>query len=181
MSTPMHAVHTIHGSFSGISAYPTQSTYAGVVMDMPNRQSRAAWRVVPVSIPPSCRRLSTPLDNRRQSQSIHFPDDNPFDDRHALPTPTVQNQQLIPYQRTRLASQSFTVKLPRPSHLETLVRQRTAQRLAQDREARCRAVAGILLNRVHVGKPMRRAPPNPDMPRTYKRSRLSTMVTVDDL
>lgn len=179
MSTPIHAVHTIHGTFSGIS---TQSTYAGVVMD---RQApglaKAAWRVVPASIPPSCRRLSTP-PARAAAQSLHFSQDDPFDDRHAIPASTVQNQQLIPYQRTRLASQSFTVKLPRASHLEALVRQRTAQRLAQDREARCKAVAGILLNRVHaVGRPMRRAPPNPDMPRTYKRSRLSTMVTVDDL
>jgi len=189
MSTPVHAVHTIHGTFSGISTYPnglpTYSTYAGVVMDMPDR--RAAWRVVPVSRPLGCRPLS--LDTRRQSparattaQPVHFPQEDPFHDRHAVPAPTVQNQQLVPYQRTRLASQSFTVKLPRPSHLEALVRQRTAQRLVQDREARCKAVAGILLNRVHaVGKPMRRAPPNLDAPRTYKRSRLSTMVTVDDL
>ncbi|KAF8842646.1 hypothetical protein BDN67DRAFT_947353 [Paxillus ammoniavirescens] len=66
--------------------------------------------------------------------------------------------------------------------MEALVRQRTAQRIAQDRDARCRAVAGILLNRVHaVGKPMRRAPPSADAPRTYKRSRLSTMISVDDL
>ncbi|KAH0830220.1 hypothetical protein J3R83DRAFT_1578 [Lanmaoa asiatica] len=196
MSTPIHAVHTIHGTFSGIPRLPAQSTYsmyAGVVMDMSDRQSpglaKAAWRVASVSIPPSCRRLSPPLDTRRQSpprattaQPIHFPQEDPFDDRHALPVSTVQNEQLVPYQRTRLASQSFTVKMPRPSHLEALVRQRTAQRLAQDREARCKAVAGILLNRVHaVGKPMRRAPPNPDAPRTYKRSRLSMMVTVEDL
>ena len=185
MSAPVHAVHTIHGSFSGISTYPSrlaQSTYAGVVMDMPDRSpglAKASWRVVPVSVPPSCRRLSTA---RASAQPIHFPQENPFDDRYALPAPTALNAQLVPYQRTRLASQSFTVKLPRPSHLEVLVRQRTAQRLAQDREARCKAVAGILLNRVHaVGKPMRRPPPNPDAPRTYKHSRLSTMVTVDDL
>ncbi|KAF8548478.1 hypothetical protein OG21DRAFT_1489356 [Imleria badia] len=192
MSTPIHAVHTIHGTFSGISTYSNRSysSYAGVVMDMPDRQSpglaKAAWRVVPVPIPPSCRRLTPPLDTRRQSrattQPIHFPQEDPFDDRHALPAPTAQNGQLVPYQRTRLASGSFPVKLPRASHLEALVRQRTAQRLAQDREARCKAVAGILLNRVHaVGKPMRRAPPNPEAPRAYKRSRLSTMVTVDDL
>lgn len=195
MSTPIHAVHTIHGTFSGISSYPRLSNqYAGVVADLPDRQppglAKAAWRVAPVSIPPSCRRLSPPVDTRRQtppprattSHPIHFPQDDPFDDRHALAVPTVQNDQLVPHQRTRLASQSFTVKVPRPSYVEALVRQRTAQRLAQDREARCRAVAGILLNRVHaVGKPMRRAPPNPDAPRTYKRSRLSTMVTVDDI
>lgn len=199
MSKPIHAVHTIHGTFSGIPSYPrlpTQSSYsmyASVVMDMSDRQSpglaKAAWRVAPVSIPPSCRRLSPPVDTRRQSppraitaQPVHFPQENPFDDHHALPVCTVQNEQLVPYQRTRLASQSFTVKVPRPLHLEALVRQRTAQRLAQDREARCKAVAGILLNRVHAaGKPLRRAPPNPDVPRTYKRSRLSTMVTVDDL
>ncbi|KIJ63394.1 hypothetical protein HYDPIDRAFT_92810 [Hydnomerulius pinastri MD-312] len=66
--------------------------------------------------------------------------------------------------------------------MEALVRQRTAQRVAQDREARCKAVAGILLNRVHaVGKPMRRPPPSADMPRTYKRSRLSMMISIDDL
>ncbi|KAF8126628.1 hypothetical protein EV363DRAFT_1348116 [Boletus edulis] len=183
MSTPIHAVHTIHGTFSGISTY-SYPKHAGVVMDMPDTGlAKAAWRVVPVHIPPSCRRLSPPVDARRQSsQPVHFPQEDPFDDRHALPS-TVHNQQLVPYQRTRLASQSFTVKLPRTSsHLEVLVRQRTAQRLAQDREARCRAVAGILLHRVHaVGKPMRRSPPNPDVPRTYKRSRLSTMVTVDEL
>lgn len=187
MSMPMHVVHTIHGTFSGISSHHRLSGHAGVATDMPDRQppglTRAAWRV---SIPPSCRRLSSPVDTRRQSspttQPIYFPQDDPFDDCHALPVPTVQHDQLVPYQRTRLASQSFTVKMPRPSHLEALVRQRTAQRLAQDREARCKAVAGILLHRVHaVGKPMRRAPPNPDVPRTYKRSRLSTMVTVDDL
>ena len=190
MSTPVHAIHTIHGTFSGISTY-SNPTYAGVVMSMPDRQppglAKAAWRVVP--IPPCCRRLPPLPNTRRQpparsttAQPVHFPHEDPFDDRHALPMPPIQNQQLIPYQRTRLASQSFTVKLPRPSHLEALVRQRTAQRLAQDREARCRAVAGILLNRVHaVGKPMRRTPPNLDVPRTYKRSRLSMMVTVDDL
>lgn len=199
MSTPIHAVHTIHGTFSGIPSYPrlptqsSYSTYAGVVMGMPDRQppglAKTAWRVAPVSTPPSCRRLSPPVDTRRQSpphaiiaQPTHFPHDDPFDDRHALPVCTAQNEQLVQYQRTRLASQSFTVKMPRASHLEALVRQRTAQRLAQDREARCRAVAGILLNRVHaVGKPMRRAPLNLDVPRTYRRSRLSTMLTVDDL
>ncbi|KAG8217166.1 hypothetical protein J3R82DRAFT_5246 [Butyriboletus roseoflavus] len=185
MYKPIHAVHTIHGTFSGIPSYPrlptqsSYSTYASVVMDMPDRQSpglaKAAWR-----IPPSCRRLSPP--RATAAQPIHFPQENPFDDPHVLPVCTIQNGQLVPYQRTRLASQTFTVKVPRPLHLEALVRQRTAQRLAQDREARCKAVAGILLNRVHaVGKPMRRVPPHPDVPRTYKRSRLSTMVTVDDL
>lgn len=193
MSTPIHAVHTIHGTFSGIS-YPPRfpKQFADLVPDLPGRQppglTESAWRVVPVSIPPSCRRQSSPV--HRQSpptrastaQPVHFPQDDPFDDCHALPVPTVQTDQLASYQRTRLASQSFTVKLPRPSHLDALVRQRTAQRLAQDREARCKAVAGILLNRVHaVGRPMRRIPPNLDAPRMYKRSRLSTMVTVDDL
>lgn len=163
------------------------SPYAGVVVDMSDRQ--ASWRVAPVRIPPSCRRLSPPPPRSTTGQPVHFPhaDSNPFDDHHALSAPPatqIHTMQLVPYQRTRLASQSsFTVKIPRPSHLEPLVRQRTAQRLALDREARCKAVAGILLNRVHaVGKPMRRAPPlDPDMPRTYKRSRLSTMVTVNDL
>ncbi|KAG9318006.1 hypothetical protein JVU11DRAFT_67 [Chiua virens] len=204
MSSPIHVVHTIHGTFSGIHSYsrlPSYSTYAGVAMDMPDRQppglAKAVWRAVPIAIPPSCRRLPPPLNVRRHTpplrtttaQPVCFPqEDNPFSDRHALPAhpaapiSTVQNNQVVPYQRTRLASQSFTVKMPRPSHLDALVRQRTAQRLALDREARCKAVAGILLNRVHaVGKPMRRAPPNLDTPRTYKRSRLSTMVTVDDL
>ena len=195
MSAPVHAVHTIHGTFSGISSYPRlHNQYPGLVADVPDRHppglAKAAWRIVPVSIPPSCRRLSSSLDPRRPSppsrataaRPIHFPHDNPFDDRYALSAPSLQNAQPVSYQRTRLASQSCTVKLPRPSHLDALVRQRTAQRLAQDREARCKAVAGILLNRVHaVGKPMRRIPPSPDAPRTYKRSRLSTMTTVDDL
>lgn len=190
MSSP---IHTIHGTFSGISTCSSRpySTYAGVVMNMADGQSpglaRGGLRVLP--IPPSCRRLSSSPDARRHTPArattaqyvIQFPqeDSDPFDDRYALPAPTGQ---VVPYQRTRLASQSFTIKLPRSSHLEALMRQRTAQRLAQDREARCKAVAGILLNRVHaVGRPMRRVPPNLDVPRTYKRSRLSTMLSVDDL
>ncbi|KAF9239083.1 hypothetical protein BU15DRAFT_47037 [Melanogaster broomeanus] len=203
MSVPIHAIHTIHGTFSGISSYTARiaqspySSYAGVVIDVPDRfppgLAKAAWRAAPVSLPsgyPSCRRLAPlQLDNRPQAQSraptarpVPFPQEDPFDDRHALPVHAVQSRDVIPYQRTRLASQSFAVQTPRPQSMEALVRQRTAQRLALDREARCRAVAGILLNKVHpVGKPMRRMPPSPDAPRTYKRSRLSTMVTVDDL
>ncbi|KIK91671.1 hypothetical protein PAXRUDRAFT_830639 [Paxillus rubicundulus Ve08.2h10] len=201
MSVPVHAIHTIHGTFSGISSYTSrlaaQSPYpscAGVVIDVPDRYppglAKAAWRGAPTSLShsPSCRRLQIHLDTRRQRPSpaqpvpLPFPSEDPFDDCNALPVHIAQNDQVIPYQRTRLASQSFTVKLPRAQSWDALVRQRTAHRIAQDRDARCRAVAGILLNRVHaVGKPMRRAPPSADAPRTYKRSRLSSMISVDDL
>ncbi|KAF9228961.1 hypothetical protein BS17DRAFT_724846 [Gyrodon lividus] len=204
MSVPIHAIHTIHGTFSGISSYTrltAQSpypSYAGVVIDVPDRfppgLAKTTWRAAPVSLPswsPSCRRLPIQLDNRRQAPfrtstaqpvPVPFPQEDLFDEHNALPMHTAQSGKVTPYQRTRLASQSFTVKMPRPQSMEALVRQRTAQRIAQDREARYRAVAGILLNRVHaVGKPMRRAPPSPDAPRTYKRSRLSTMMSVDDL
>lgn len=205
MSVPTHGIHTIHGTFSGISSYTRLSTqspyssYAGVVIDMSPSSDRflpalakAAWRAAPVSLPswsPSCRRQPVQFDSRRQpplrtsnAQPVPFPHEDPFNDSHALPVPVTQSREVVPYPRTRLASQSFTVRLPRPHSMEALVRQRTAQRVAQDREARCKAVAGILLNRVHaVGKPMRRAPPSPDAPRTYKRSRLSTMISVEDL
>ncbi|EGO22009.1 hypothetical protein SERLADRAFT_397647, partial [Serpula lacrymans var. lacrymans S7.9] len=50
-----------------------------------------------------------------------------------------------------------------------------------DRETRLKVVAGILLHRVHaVGKPMRRLP-NLEAPKTYKRSGLSSMISVDEL
>ncbi|KIO00784.1 hypothetical protein M404DRAFT_76681, partial [Pisolithus tinctorius Marx 270] len=50
-----------------------------------------------------------------------------------------------------------------------------------DHEARLKAVAGILLNRGNsTGRCGRRLPPNRG-PRTYRRSRLSTMTSVEDL
>ncbi|KAH7890119.1 hypothetical protein F5I97DRAFT_641228 [Phlebopus sp. FC_14] len=200
-----HSIHTIHGTFSGISSYSRPSSHspyapnAGVVINIPTSfdtfppgLEKVAWRAAQLSFPSRRQQQQPPYDTRRQpplrtstAQPVPFPHEDPFLDIHAVPVhaSTQSSDVTLPPARTRLASHSFTVKLPKPHSMEALVRQRTAQRLAQDRELRLKAVAGILLNRVHaVGKPMRRPPPSClDMPRTYKRSRLSTMISVDDL
>ena len=187
-------------------------TYAGVVTDnmhiftdrrSPGRTPRHLWRTAPVVLP-SSRQLPMPIAESRslrtstaQSFTMAFPSGDPFDDINVVPVPQLSNtagsggsgMQLVPRtQRTRVTSQSSTptVKLPRTSSLDALVRQRTAQRVAaQDHEARLKVVAGILLNRSNNsgGRCGRRSVPpyRGDGIRTYRRSSLSTMVSVDDI
>ncbi|KAG2128860.1 hypothetical protein BD769DRAFT_1456939 [Suillus cothurnatus] len=196
MSLPTHSIHSIHGTFAGVSAYTTFSSNAGVVIEgspmdkIPPGLARAAWRSAPVSLPstssrrlpsfPVARRVPPPPPSRAIApQPIPFPSENPFNDSNSCVAPIPQRP--VP-QRTHLASQSYTVRLPGSNPIDVLVRQRTAQRAAQERETRCRVVAGILLNRVHaVGKPMRRLPPTTEAPRAYKRSRLSMITTAEDI
>ncbi|KAG1900089.1 uncharacterized protein F5891DRAFT_1036040 [Suillus fuscotomentosus] len=197
MSVPTHSIHSIHGTFAGVPSYTTFSSNAGVVIEgspinkiHPGFARTASWRIAPASLPssssrrlpsfPVARRVPPPPPPRAIApQAIPFPSENPFNDSNecALPVP----QRPIP-QRTHLASQSYTVRLPGSNPIDVLVRQRTAQRAAQERETRCKVVAGILLNRVHaVGKPMRRLPPSTEAPRAYKRSRLSMTTTAEEV
>jgi hypothetical protein len=194
MSVPTHSIHSIHGTFAGVSSY-SRFSYAGVVIEasqidkIPPGLARAAWRTAPVSLPPpaSSSTLSFPVARRAPppppprlltSQSIPFPSEDPFNDSASCTAPIPRRP--IP-QRTHLASQSYTVRLPSSNPIDALLRQRTAQRAAMERETRCKVVAGILLNRVHaVGKPMRRTPQSPESPRPYRRSRLSTITTAED-
>ncbi|KAG2131247.1 uncharacterized protein EDB93DRAFT_1178652 [Suillus bovinus] len=194
MSVPTHSIHSIHGTFAGVPSYTTFSSNAGVVIEgspiHPSLARTAAWRLAPVSLPSSSsRRLSSfpvarrvpppPPPRAIAPQTIPFPSENPFSDSNSCVPPIPQRP--IPH-RTHLASQSYTVRLPGSNPIDALVRQRTAQRAAQERETRCKVVAGILLNRVHaVGKPMRRLPPSTEAPRTYKRSRLSVTTTAEDV
>ncbi|KAG1731211.1 uncharacterized protein EDB91DRAFT_1155053 [Suillus paluster] len=202
MSVPTHSIHSIHGTFAGVSSYTNHSSHAGVVIEgssidkIPPGLARVAWRSAPVSLPsspnttsrrgrlpsfPIARRAPPPPPTRALApQTISFPSEDPFNDSNSCIVSIPQRP--IP-QRTHLASQSYTVRLPGSNHaLDTLVRQRTAQRAAQERETRCRVVAGILLNRVHaVGKPMRRIPQSAEVPRAYKRSRLSMITTAEDV
>ncbi|KAI6110277.1 hypothetical protein EDD16DRAFT_1246806 [Pisolithus croceorrhizus] len=187
------------------------SAYAGVVMDnriFSDRRSlgfaKDGWSsphvlplsprrpFVPVAMPTVEARRAPPTPRTHVPQLTTFPMQEPFDDANVVPVPIVNNDaslsinapQLIPHARTCMASQSshFMVKLPRTGSLDAFVRQRTAQRAAvQDHEARLKAVAGILLNRGNsAGRCGRRLPPNRG-PRTYRRSRLSTMISVEDL
>ncbi|KAG1749502.1 hypothetical protein EDB19DRAFT_1680517 [Suillus lakei] len=203
MSVPTHSIHSIHGTFAGVSSYNTFSSHspnypsnAGVVIEgspmdkIPPGLARVAWRSAPVSLPstssrrlpsfPIARRVPPPPPSRALApQTIPFPSEDPFNDSNSCVAPIPQRP--VP-QRTHLASQSYTVRLPGSNPIDALVRQRTAQRAAQERETRCRVVAGILLNRVHaVGKPMRRLPPSAEAPRAYKRSRLSMITTAEDV
>ncbi|KAG1865418.1 hypothetical protein F4604DRAFT_1781642 [Suillus subluteus] len=177
MSVPTHSIHSIHGTFAGVSPYITFSSNAGVVIEgspmdkIPPGLARVAWRSAPVSLPSTSRRLpSFPIARRVPPppppraiapQTIPFPSENPFNDSNACVAPIPQRP--IP-QRTHLASQSYTVRLPGSNPIDVLVRQRTAQRAAQERETRCRV-------------PMRRLPPSTEAPRAYKRSRLSMTTT----
>jgi len=194
MSVPTHSIHSIHGTFAG---YTNFSSNAGVVIEgspmdkIPPGLARVAWRSAPVSLPstssrrlpsfPVARRVPPPPPPRALApQTVTFPSENPFHDSNSCVAPIIP-QRPIP-QRTHLASQSYTVRLPGSNPIDVLVRQRTAQRAAQERETRCRVVAGILLNRVHaVGKPMRRLPQSAEAPRAYKRSRLSMTTTAEDV
>ncbi|KAG0701574.1 hypothetical protein DFH29DRAFT_925963 [Suillus ampliporus] len=205
MSVPTHSIHSIHGSFAGVSSYSNYSSHAGVVIEgssidkIPPGLARVAWRSAPVSLTPSfstntrpgrlpgrlssfpvARRAPPPPPSRALApQTIPFPSEDPFNDSNSCVAHLPQRP--IP-QRTHLASQSYTVRLPGSNPIDVLVRQRTAQRAAQERETRCRVVAGILLHRVHaVGKPMRRMPQSAEAPRAYKRSRLSTITTAEDV
>lgn len=212
MSIPAFSIHTIHGSFAGLPSLSSyycrpSSSYAGVVMDnriFSDRRSlgfaKDGWsppHVLPLSprrplMPTVEARRAPPAPRTYVPQLTNFPAQEPFDDANVVPVPIVNNDpslslnavQLIPHARTRVASQPspFTVKLPRTTSLDALVRQRTAQRAAaQDHEARLKAVAGILLNRGNsTGRCGRRLPPNRGS-RTYRRSRLSTMTSVEDL
>ncbi|KAG6334026.1 hypothetical protein ID866_5057 [Astraeus odoratus] len=208
MSVPAFSVH---GTFSpAVSSYSRAShqlssyaSYAGVIIDnnhlLPDLRSRprSIWHSAPVllplasprrpavNIPMSETTRRVPLAPRTSAaQPARFPPQDPFDDANVVPVPPITG--LVPHARTRVASQSqspITVKLPRAVPLDALVRQRTAQRAAaQDHEARLKAVAGILLTRGNsAGRCGRRAPVRRDVPRTYRRSGLSTMISVDDM
>jgi hypothetical protein len=191
MSVPTHSIHSIHGTFAGASSY-SKFSHAGVVIEasqidkIPPGLARAAWRTAPVSLPSSSTLSSFPVARRAPppppprlltSQSIPFPSEDPFNDTNSC---TSMPRRPTP-QRTHLASQSYTVRLPSSNPIDALLRQRTAQRAALERETRCKVVAGILLNRVHaVGKPMRRVPQSPEAPRPYRHSRLSTITTAEE-
>jgi len=211
MAAPAHSIHTIHGTFSGIPSYTNSSSrskfsyssidqYALINSRYQPNLPKAVWRSIPASIsnpsasrrsqrPPlrSLRRAPPPPPPRVHRTAIPFPSEDPFTDVHALgPTVDIDINTFYKVEpkthaRTHLASQSYhsyTVRLPQGIHVsDALVRQKAAQ----DRETRLKVVAGILLNRVHaVGKPMRRLP-NLEAPKTYKRSGLSSMISVDEL
>ncbi|EGN96460.1 hypothetical protein SERLA73DRAFT_186198 [Serpula lacrymans var. lacrymans S7.3] len=201
---------SIHGTFSGFPSYTNSSSrsrfsypsidqYALINTRYPPNMPKAVWRTIPASIsnpsasrrsqrPPlrSSRRAPPPPPPRTCRTTIPFPSEDPFTDVHALsPTVDIDISHLYrvdpkTHARTHLASQSYhtyTVRLPQNIHSDALVQQKAAQ----DRETRLKVVAGILLHRVHaVGKPMRRLP-NLEAPKTYKRSGLSSMISVDEL
>ncbi|KAI6004588.1 hypothetical protein EDD15DRAFT_1010290 [Pisolithus albus] len=206
---PIHTIHGSfagHPSFSSSYCRPS-SAYAGVVMDnriFSDKRSvgfaRDGWgspHVLPLSprhppMPTVEARRAPPTPRTHIPQFTTFPMQDPFDDANVVPIPNVNSDtslsvnapQLIPHARSRVASQQspLMLKLPRSASLDALVRQRTAQRVAvQDHEARLKAVAGILLNRGNsAGRCGRKPPPNRG-PRTYRRSRLSAMISVEDL
>ncbi|OAX33923.1 hypothetical protein K503DRAFT_775077, partial [Rhizopogon vinicolor AM-OR11-026] len=67
------------------------------------------------------------------SQSITFPSEDPFNDSNSCTIPIPRRPTL---QRTRFASQSYTVRLPSSNPIDALLRQQTAQRAAMERETR---------------------------------------------
>jgi len=135
-----------------------------------------------IRLPYSHRRVPPPSMEEDEDSASYFappPDEQAFN-----PTRTViYDTHPSPPVRTRRSSLSSKDPIPRkssPIHSETLFIP-TQIALAPDSESRSKIVAGILLHRVHaVGKPMRRKiVVGHEGPRTYVRSSLSTMVTVD--
>ncbi|KAL4065074.1 hypothetical protein V8B97DRAFT_1553747 [Scleroderma yunnanense] len=211
----IHTIHGTFSGLPLLSSYSRAShspssryTYAGVVIDN-HHAANSAWRAAPVLLPssPSPRR-QVPMSmaesrilrtSTAQPPTTMFASQDPFDDINVVPVPlanTVQGaggsgMQLVSSRTQRICvastSTNPTVRLPRTSSLDVLVRQRTAQRVAaQDHEARLKVVAGILLNRGNnnFGRCGRRnVPPcrGNGAPRTYRRSSLSTMISVDDI
>lgn len=115
----------------------------------------------------------------------------PYTNRRPLPTPprgsVVLNDPYLPHQsdsydsarhipRTYVKSESYSIDKPHLNHPAQPV---SFEPPPLDRDARSKLVAGILLHRVHaVGKPMRRRPGDV-YPKSYIRSGLSTMVSVE--
>jgi hypothetical protein len=126
------------------------------------RPQRPAIRI------PYTSRRPLPAPSQRGSVEVRDP--------YASLTPSVSydSPQLIP--RTYGTSETYPSDVPR---LSRLVQPITLEPPPLDRNARSKLVAGILLHRVHaVGKPMRRRPGDA-YPRSYIRSGLSTMVSVE--
>jgi len=121
---------------------------------------------------------------RAQRPSIRIP----YAGRRALPSPPQRSnpyaapiQSVVSYDPAPLANtyatyESYADDVPRSTHV---VQPITVEPQSFDRDARSKLVAGILLHRVHaVGKPMRRRPGDV-YPRSYIRSGLSRMVSVE--
>jgi len=179
------------------SGHGPKTAWRTAPVSLPSSPAPAPRRQLPMMPIADSRPLRT---STAQPLTMAFPSEDPFDDINVVPVPQLANPAisgggemlLFPRTpRTRVASHSSPpnpiVRLPRTSSLDALVRQRTAQRVAaQDHEARLKVVAGMLLNRSNnfAGRCGRRSVPpcrGDGSPRTYRRSSLSTMISVDDI
>lgn len=131
-----------------------------------------------VRAPYNTRRPAPPPPSRAQPASLthqqqqHQPRFDPFSDDQPLPvSPVIYNTQPSSGHRSRLPSVQRTIYIP--SSTEVVY----ASKPIVDRDARSKLVAGILLNRVHAAKPVRRR--FGSEPKAYVPSRLSTVVSVE--
>lgn len=191
-----HYIRTVHTPFTGkpsssvLSSSQNRAVESPQTVKYPPGLSLGAWRTSLASLSPvNMDQFAGGSGSKRpQRPTIRLP----YSTRRPLPPqPQRGSVEADPYPsliqsvsydsphhipHTYATSESYPSDVPRLNHLVQPV---TLEPPPLDRNARSKLVAGILLHRVHaVGKPMRRRPGDV-YPRSYIRSGLSSMVSVE--